>query len=479
MANAPGGLQTDSGHPGPGTGSTAARSESLPGGQVLPPSGSQARLASTHVWTVLWFLLTSATLALVVAMAFSSAFNAHPDEKDHVGAGQYYMEYWDPPKIGDERALGAYSNYGVSYLNQLDAVYFVAGKFACLVKPFVGKDYLALRLFNVGLLVLVTVLAWKLPGRYRIGFLPLYISPQAWYVFSYFNGDALPLALTFISAFLLVRNAEDVDPSQARQSGTKHRRLLLLGATLGILAISKQNYYVFLAFLVCSWVVVAWFDREKCLLGLKQAGLVLGLAAVIFCARYGAHVWIVRHQPVDAAAKVAEQIAPAEFKPSALEKGEGFWGSRMRSKGVTLVEMFTGEWKWHIFTFRSAFGKYGTMDIEAPLIFYRYIGWALDAFAVVLFAALLRAGPQARVMACLLLVFTCLTVFQSLWHSWTSDFQAQGRYLFPILGMAACVLVRFASFLGRLGSALWVVGLCMWGMSAWSFVTVGLARIPK
>jgi hypothetical protein len=479
VTNASGGLQNDLSHSGPSMGHAVFRSDPLQGGQAAPLCGPESRLAPKPVWTILWFLLTTATLGLVVTMAFSSAFNAHPDEKDHVGAGQYYMEYWDPPKIGDERALGAYSNYGVSYLNQLDAVYFVAGKFACLVKPFVGKDYLALRLFNVGLLVLLTVLAWRLPAKYRIGFLPFYITPQAWYVFSYFNGDALPLALTFVSAFLLVRSVEDVDPLQARPSGINNRQLFLLGATLGILAISKQNYYVFLAFLLCSWLVMAWFDREKCLLGLRQAGLVLGLAGVIFCARYGAHVWIVRHQPVDAAAKVAEQIAPAEFKPSALEKGEGFWGSRMRSKGVTLVEMFTGEWKWHIFTFRSAFGKYGTMDIEAPLIFYRYIGWALDAFAVVLFAALLRAGPQARVMACLLLVFTCLTVFQSLWHSWTSDFQSQGRYLFPILGMAACVLIRFASLLGRLGTALWAVGLCMWGMSAWSFVAVGLARIPK
>jgi len=472
VVNAPGGLQDDSSHSGSSKSSAADWSESLQDGQGSPPSGHLSRLAPDHVWTALWFLLTTATLGLVVAMAFSSAFNAHPDEKDHVGAGQYYMEYWDPPKIGDERALGAYSNYGVSYLNQLDAVYFLAGKFACLVKPFVGKDYLALRLFNVGLLALITVLAWRLPVKCRIGFLPLYITPQAWYVFSYFNGDALPLALTFVSAFMLSRISEDTD-----SSGT--RRLIWLGAALGILAISKQNYYVFLVFLLCSWLALTWFDREKFLLGLRRAGLVLGLAAVIFCARYGAHVWIVRNQPVDAVAKVAEQIAPAEFKPSALEKGEGFWGSRMRSKGVTLVEMFTGEWKWHIFTFRSAFGKYGTMDIEAPLIFYRYIGWALDAFAVVLFAALLRAGPQARAMACLLLVFTCLTVFQSLWHSWTSDFQSQGRYLFPILGMAACVLIRFASRLGRLGSALWAVGICMWGMSAWSFVAVALARIPK
>ncbi|WP_243360460.1 DUF2142 domain-containing protein [Fundidesulfovibrio terrae] len=421
--------------------------------------------------------MTATTLAVVAAMALVSAYRAHPDEKDHVGAGQYYMEYWDPPKIGDERAAGAYSNYGVSYLNQLDAVYFFAGKFARAVKPLAGSDYLSLRLFNVSLFALLAVLSWCLPGRARVGFLPLFISPQVWYVFSYFNGDALPLALTFIAAWFLARLLEDgpgLGPKRS-QAG----RLAGLGLTLGLLAISKQNYYVFLAFFLCLWVVIAWPGRVASPVTLRQAGLALALAAAVFGLRYGANVWIERQQPPDAAAKVAEQVAPQEFKPSTLEKGGGFWGSRMRSKGVTFTEMFTGEWKWHIFTFRSAFGKYGAMDIEAPLIFYRYMAWALDVFALVLFAALLRAGPQGRVLAGLLALFAALTIFQSVWHSWNNDFQAQGRYLFPILGMAACVMVRCRDGFGRLTPALWAAGLVMWGMSMWSFTAVGLAAIPR
>jgi hypothetical protein len=437
----------------------------------------------------LWFAMTTAVLAVVVTMALVSAYKAHPDEKDHVGAGQYYMEYWDPPKVGDERAAGAYSNYGVSYLNQLDAVYFLAGKFARAVKPLAGSDYLALRLFNVSLLALLVALSWRLPTGARVAFLPLFISPQAWYVFSYFNGDALPLALTFVAAWFLARLVEDGGGSEAgrSQAGSQVGRLAGLGLTLGLLAISKQNYYVFLAYFLCLWVVVAWRGRAgspaafpvASPVTLRQAGLALALAVAVFGARYGAHVWIERQQPPDAAAKVAEQVAPQEFKPSTLEKGGGFWGSRMRSKGVTFTEMFTGEWKWHIFTFRSAFGKYGAMDIEAPLIFYRYVGWALDAFALVLFAALLRSGPQGRALAGLLALFACLTVFQSVWHSWNNDFQAQGRYLFPILGMAACAVACCRRGFGRLGPALWAAGLLMWGMSLWSFAAVGLAAIPR
>jgi hypothetical protein len=443
-------------------------------------------MALRKAFDALFVLVMVATLAAVVSMAFLSAYMAHPDEKDHVGAGQYYMQYWDPPKVGDARARAAYSNYGVSYLDQLDAVYFLAGKFACLVKPFVGQDYLALRLFNVALLALLMVLAWRLPSRLRIVFLPLLISPQPWYVFSYFNADALPLALSFIAAYFLTRLLDDRPKggpgARAPQSGRPGAwRLAWLGLTLGLLAISKQNYYVFLVFFACFWLGLAWLglDRGKRTASLKQAGLVFAMAAAIFGARYGAHVWVVRHQPPDAVAKVAEQLAADEFKPSKQAEGKGFWGMNMRAQGVTFTQMFTGEWKWHVFTFRSSFGKYGAMDIEPPLIFYRYIGWMLEAFLAVMLVALLRNGPAGRMTAALFVLFAILTVLQSVWHSWTADFQAQGRYLFPILGMLACALPCCQEVPGRVRQALWIVGGGMWGMSIWSFVAVGLARIPR
>jgi len=149
--------------------------------------------------------------------------------------------------------------------------------------------------------------------------------------------------------------------------------------------------------------------------------------------------------------------------------------------------MFTGEWKWHIFTFRSAFGKYGPMNIEPPLIFYSIIGRVVAVFAVVLFAGLLRrrtpAPPcgdgGAGLEAALLAVFLFLTVFQSFWHSWTADFQPQGRYLFPILAMTACALIRYPTVPARFRHALWWSGLGLWGLSMWSFVAVGLARIAR
>ncbi len=432
----------------------------------------------SRLFDAAWLIVMAATTWAVFSMALSSAYKAHPDEKDHVGAGRYYMEYWDPPAVGDERAKGAYSNYGVSYLNQLDSVYFFAGKFARLVKPLVGEDYLALRLFNVALFVWLMAMCWRLRGERRLAFLPFFLTPQAWYVFCYFNGDAMPLALSFAVVFLVSRLLE-LGESAAPQPGKAGWLLWGLGLTLGLLLVSKQNYYVFIAYALSFWVLTALGGNVLPRVPVKSLVMVAVLAAAVFGARYGVNAWAVRHQAPDVVAKVAEKMAAPEFKPSATQKGEGFWGARMRARGVTLTEMFTGEWKWHVFTFRSAFGKYGAMDIEAPLLFYRWFGRTEALFLLLLVAPLAMRGWDTRAGLVLWTAFAVLTVGQSLWHSWNNDFQAQGRYLFPILAMTGCLLARFRNRLGRFELPVWATGALLWGMSLWSFVAVGLSRIPR
>jgi len=432
-------------------------------------------MTSRRLYDAAWLLVMAATLWAVVSMAFGSAYNAHPDEKDHIGAGRYYMQYWDPPAVGDPRAAGAYSNYGVSYLNQLDAVYFFAGKFARAVLPLVGQDYLGLRLFNVMLFAWMLWMCWRLKGRWRLAFAPMFLTPQVWYVFCYFNGDALPLALSFATVFLLARLMQAGESGGQSAAGT----LWWLAVVLGLLLVSKQNYYVYLAFfgVFCAFLAVGGGVLPR--LPARRVVLALAVAVAIFGARYGVNAWAVRHQAPDVEAKVAERMAAPQFKPSATMKGEGFWGSRMRSKGVTLPEMFTGEWKWHVFTFRSSFGKYGAMDIEAPLLFYRWIGRTAALFMLLAAVPLVLGGWRSRAGLAIWLVFSLLTVGQSLWHSWNNDFQSQGRYLFPILAMTGCLLARFRDALGRFETPVWAVGAILWGMSLWSFVAVGLARIPR
>ena len=67
----------------------------------------------------------------------------------------------------------------------------------------------------------------------------------------------------------------------------------------------------------------------------------------------------------------------------------------------------------------------------------------------------------------------------SLYHSWTLDFQAQGRYLFPIGAMAGLVLARFPGAANRTWPVTGILAGGMLCLSLYSFVWIGLARIPQ
>jgi hypothetical protein len=196
-------------------------------------------------------------VALAFAMATVSAINqvptrwaGPPDEYLHRAAAHYYLDHWLPPKVGDPATVDSYSReYGLSYVNDTDFVYLFAGKFAALIASVVPNHDLGFRLFNVLLLAIVAALCGMRPAAFLI-FSPLLLSPQIWYIFSYFNGDAFALFLAVLIAYQIAEpgslfNRQLDSPGTLRNfSGA-----IALGLLVGLLALSKRNYFTFLAFI--------------------------------------------------------------------------------------------------------------------------------------------------------------------------------------------------------------------------------------
>lgn len=417
------------------------------------------------------------TLVVMVRMASVSALNAHPDEVYHVGAARYFIDYWDFPRIGDERTYQSYSNYGVSYLQQLDVVYFLAGKFAKAVSPLVPQDYLALRYFNIFLFAILMALLFRLPDRKKLALLPLFCSPQVWYVFSYFNGDAFPLFVSYLLVYLFARREFPADVPSFSLKSKNVRWLIQLALILGILLISKQNYYVLIAFFL-SFLALLAVQERKIRLGAKNLAVIALVAATLFSCRFAYHAYVNRELPPDAVSKIAERFAADDMKPSAQACGESFWGMRMRAQGLAFPEMFT-TWNWHIWTFRTSFGVYDYMKIYAPLIHYRYVKWALLAFFLSVSLAIAKTGRKGLQVLGFFLVFAGLTIFQAVYHSWTNDFQAQGRYLFPLAAMSSLVMARFDAALWRHRYLILLCALALYCLGMYSFIGVGLEQIAR
>jgi hypothetical protein len=74
-------------------------------------------------------------------------------------------------------------------------------------------------------------------------------------------------------------------------------------------------------------------------------------------------------------------------------------------------------------------------------------------------------------------LFTLTLLFILTYHSWTMDFQGQGRHAFPVVGMLAMLLGRNKDRLhGGILSSCVLVLFCL---SLYSFLFAGLRFIPK
>jgi hypothetical protein len=465
---------------------------------------------------------------LAVCMAALSAFDAHPDERFHVAAGAYYLDDWLPPRATEANLAPSLSRYGFTYLGEIDATDFLAGKLASLL-PASIPDYLRFRAFNLLLFGILVVVYW----RRREPFAPyalLLLTPQIWYVFSYFNNDALPLFLSLLLADLAFGARA---PLVAAFSEPLRRATLppLAGAGIlaGLLVLTKSNYLPFLAFVIffafwkafglapaAAGIATAgiYLARTRSFLTMSasafQACLAVGAAAtaalvapLLWRSRatrarvaHGALVALVAlavagpplaydrvingpgPEKAGALGAIAEKHAVPEYRPSDSADTDSFFGLRLRDKGVALHELLVKPWSWPVKTEQSFTGYYGYMKIRGPAAYYIAI-FALYVFllAYTSRAILLRGELIEKELLVVAAGFGGGVIALSLYHSWINDFQAQGRYLFPVLVLFAIPFTHAARlFQGRVVPALLEIAFFL---SSLSFVFVGLRRIAK
>ncbi|MFP4352220.1 MAG: DUF2142 domain-containing protein [Puniceicoccaceae bacterium] len=411
-----------------------------------------------------------------LAVALGSTRGIHPDEFVHLDAGEFYEERWLAPVPDDPAARASYSDYGASRLNTREVAYWVAGKFSALAEAAgVARAHIRLRLFNVfllGVLAMVSILS----VRARFVLLPLLLTPQAIYVFGCFNSDAFALTASFLFLIAAVTGGGPVGRLFDGRTGGRPFRFILGGALLALpLGLLKPNFWLLGGFAL-GYLAVRLFRTPRGHRLAAGVGLAV-FAATPVAANLGWTLvvdWRSDFRRVEMMERIRAETAKPIYSPKTpLE--ELAPGLYLRERGKPLSFLFS-ERKWHRIAFASSFGNYGYFGVRpTPLYFDRLIP-VLGLFLLALFLpTVLRLDlPGGLIFAGA--VFSCaMVVAAAVYHSWVSDFQAQGRYLAPVLPILGVLIhenrARFSWwFLGIPAGALILLAL----YSYWFVAVPGL-----
>jgi hypothetical protein len=421
---------------------------------------------------------------LILAMGFVSGLDVHPDEwNGHIKAAAYYILNWIPPAVDDPRVANSISVFGISYLWHIDPLYFLAVKATQVLSGIVSDFYLRLRLFNAFLfLSFVLVIAVQIKrSRWMVPF--LVITPQVWYVFSYFNNDAFPWLIAMLLAMQFIDPESSLNRFlSAPTFGHKVGGGVLAGILLGLLLSSKLNYRVYIAFLIFAglWAILFEVSSQERMPRLKKWTFIGLVALLFYLPLYGYDQYINDFKKDEKVFSIMENRAVYQFKLSTLKNdlSSSYKGLHMKEKGMSFRELFIQNSDWRDMSFNSFFGVYGYMDLVSDKDYYLAVTYVLGFLSLLVFFYAAVTLPVRDVFFLLFVIlFAGLVVGQSVYHSWINDYQPQGRYLFPILPMCLVGLARLpASFRTRIMP---LFGLVFFILSVWSFLMTGLKTIPK
>lgn len=426
-------------------------------------------------------VLGAVALGLIMTMALLSAFNTHPDEYVHVTAGKYFSDHTLPPKVGDPAIKDTYSAYGVSRLHSGEIIYFLAGKYLRLLQPLYLESFFLLRLLNVFFFGILIFLAFH-KKDFRFFLLPFLISPQIWYVFSYFNSDAFATFISLLAAYQLAGQKSaltsllfpEQTSEQARYTWTKS---IGIGLLLGLLLLLKKNFYffylfLFLYFLWKVWLLRPQWNRKKII----HLITILLIASSLFGGVRLTDAWINDFNKDTLLFQARQQFADELYNPNTpLEKRHAYL--EMRQRGTTLKHFLARD-RWGEKSFRTSFGVYGYTQYSGSFAYYNYVRYTGIALLLTLILSIACRGQGAGIAlltisggtALLLIVVAC-------WHAWTVDFQAQGRYFLPIIPMVAVLFYHCQRIIFR--PVFYTLFAGLFSLSVYNFILVGLHDIGK
>jgi hypothetical protein len=351
----------------------------------------------------------------------------------------------------------------------------VAGKFSRLLDDFNLHSFQRYRSFNIALLGFLVLMTFK-SRTSKLLLIPLLMTPQAWYIFSYYNSDAFALFINFLAAYQVVHKDSLLNRFIKGDAGGL-QATLVLGLLTGALLLLKKNDYFFIVFIVLYLFLSFVLKRpEFTKSAAKKLLLIICVGLSLVTVRYGLDVKVNGFNKGEQVIAMSRLRARKKFNLNTpLEDRSPFL--RIKSQGVTLTE-FLDKYNWAGKITRSFYGVYGYLTVSCSTSYYtlmRNIGFLFVLFLAL--TAVIRGGWWENGILLNTTFCSVGLISAACYIAWAHDFQAQGRYLLPILPMLGVLIVNVERLLQPLIFRSFVI--LMFVMSGYNFIFVGLRNIAK
>lgn len=332
--------------------------------------------------------------------------------------------------------------WGQSYAYQPILAYQIAAVFmkaAAFFKMADDKLYLAARFANtiiatgtVAMVLAIGRKCFKGKGAYLFGAM-ICLLPQFVFISSYVNNDTLALfstALIFYAWVLGIKGSWDF------------KTCTLLGFGLSLCFLSYYNAYGFILCSVIIYVGDYLINRKEWPL---KKFLGYGILIVAICMLL-AGWWFVRSALLHngdilgmrSSAELAEQLAQSAYKPSLHVTPANSGYSLLQMLFGYYTDPFQNSPPWIFVTYISFLGNFGNMSISMEKLLYVILTliYGVGGGGCLLWwckSERKEEGKRGHLFTGTLLLAVMAPIMLSIYYSYTSDYQPQGRYVMTAL----------------------------------------------
>lgn len=348
-----------------------------------------------------------------------------PDEYMRIQIPQWIFKHNALPHGDEKELLNKYwgFSYGFTpYLPSLISVFFM--KLASLFSKSSHVLLVAARFVSVLSITLLWIICTQIGDRLfkkrtmRILFAVLCCSlPQFIFISSYLNNDAFGVMCTglIVLAWLI-----------GDQDGWTIKRCLFLAIPIGLLAITYYNDY---AFILCSilFFFVSIIQQKKPTKMILQYTLFIVLIVFLICGWFFIRNAIIHNGDLLGMKSMyacGEKYAMEIYKPSQRHT--------LARQQLNFYDAFI-KTKWFKFTIYSFIGYFGYLTVVMPQNAYiTYKIFILILLILTIIRSLIERKIPKKLFLCLLICII-IPLLLSMYYSYFTDFQAQGRYIMSAL----------------------------------------------